>query len=584
MATQYDAWGNEYNDTTHTVDDYGTIIPIDGVLTGSALDQAFQDAADVAGSVDYGAGGLTDQQVLASMGGTETPPPGAVGKDPTGTNWINSLGQIVMPVATSLAAPWLNNLQSGGLLDTASKMLTTSGTALGNVQAPDLQKLIPQLRLQVMQGQMTPAQAAAALQQASQMGTVQSDAESLQGQRAALQRLAEIGQGGMTDTDRAALAAAMNQASAKTASDRAAQLQQLQMQGNAGSGAELAARLSGIQGGANANAMAGAEAAKAAQARALQALQTNLQGNANLNTQQFEQAAQKAKAQDVVNQFNANAANAANLANAGWTQQANLNNFNTANEIAKGNTAIQNQQAMMPWNAAQANFENQLGLGKAQTASQVAAGKELGVLADQQIKRSNALGGITGGTLATGTTSGGTTSGGTTAGTRPTGGTSGSSGSGVGSLIGAGIGNAVAGPIGGAIGSAIGNNAGDIWNGITDAVSDIGSGLGDAVNSVGSWLGGLFSSDEDLKTGKRQLTDDEVDKLMAHMTAYKYRYKGDPTNPERAGVMAQDLEKGGSDSVVNTPAGKMIQPANMMSEALAVLANQHERIKKLEGK
>ena len=50
----------------------------------------------------------------------------------------------------------------------------------------------------------------------------------------------------------------MNQKAAKAAQDRAAQIQQLQMQGNAGSGAELAARLSGIQGQSNAAAAAGA--------------------------------------------------------------------------------------------------------------------------------------------------------------------------------------------------------------------------------------------------------------------------------------------------------------------------------------
>ena len=38
------------------------------------------------------------------------------------------------------------------------------------------------------------------------------------------------------------------------------------------------------------------------------------------------------------------------------------------------------------------------------------------------------------------------------------------------------------------------------------------------------------------------------------------------------------------DSVIDTPAGKMIQKPEAMNMALAALANQHQRIKKLENK
>jgi hypothetical protein len=47
--------------------------------------------------------------------------------------------------------------------------------------------------------------------------------------------------------------------------------------------------------------------------------------------------------------------------------------------------------------------------------------------------------------------------------------------------------------------------------------------------------------------------------------------------------MAQDMEKG-MGSVVNTPAGKMVQGTPALGKALAVLSNQHERLLKLEGK
>ena len=442
---------------------------------------------------------MTPGATTSTSSGTDTPPAGATGKDSTGSFWTNALGQIIAPIVVSAATPWLNNLQSGGLLNTATGMLASSGQALGNVRAPDLTQLIPQLRLQVMQGQMTPAQAAAAIQAASNMNSVQTDQGSLQGQRDALAKLANIGSsGGMTEADRAALAATMNQTNANVAQQRAAQLQQLQMQGNAGSGAELAARLSGVQGGANTNAMAGAQIAQAAQQRALQAIQSGLQGNAALNTQQFQQAADKAKSQDLVNQFNAQAQQSTNLANAGYGQQANQSNFNTANTIAGTNTGIQNTQAMMPYEATQKNYENQLGLGKAQTAAQLGAGTALGKMATDQIARSSGAG--VGTAAANGT---GTTGTGTTAGTGNT--SSGNS-----------IGNAV---VNGVI-----NNAGDLWSGAKDLVSSAGDAISNGASSVSDWLSGLKDGGY-VEPHNGEMSDEDVDHLMAKLTEYKYRRK-----------------------------------------------------------
>jgi hypothetical protein len=452
----------------------------------------------------------------------------------------------------------------------------------------------------VMQGEMTPAQAQAFMQQDSQMQGVQSDQASIAGQRAALGQLAEIGENkGLTEADRAQMAAVMGQTNANAAQQRAAQIQQLQMQGNAGTGAELAARLSGVQGAANQNAAMGADVAKSAQARALQAIQAGLAGNQSLNTQMFQQAAQKAQAQDVVNQFNAqarntiglsnaqmqqaaqqqnfqtanqialanqvaqqqayqqnaqnlqasnlqnfqagnqfalqNAANqqAANLANAGYGQQANAANFAMANQIGGINTGILNQQAQLPYNAAQADFTNQLNRAVAGSTADYRGGSALADLAGKQlgntVSAANAF---------------------------------------INSPAGQQAGKWVVDAATGA-GKWVYENAGNIAN-------TVGDYAGSAWDAVSDWW-----SDEDLKTGKRQLTDSEVDQVMAHLTGYKYRYKGSTTNPQQVGIMAQDMPK---DSVVDTPAGKKVQGPQALNQALAVLANQHERIRKLEGK
>ena len=232
---------------------------------------------------------------------------------------------------------------------------------------------------------------------------------------------------------------------------------------------------------------------------------------------------------NTANQFalaNQQAQQQAAEANAARQQQAGLANFNMANQIAGTNVDIANKQALLPLQTADQAFQNRLNQAKAQSSAQLGAGTALGNMATGQITRS-----------------------GTAAGVAPAaGGTSTPSSGG---------------------GSTLGN--------IAQGVSTIGN----AVN-IGTKLWDLFS-DENLKTDKKPLEDDDVDSMMARMTGYKYRYKGDKSNPMQQGVMAQDMEKDYG-SVIDTPAGKMVQGPEAMSKALAILANQHERIRKLEGK
>jgi hypothetical protein len=515
----------------------------------------------------------------------------------------------------------ISDFLSGGASGSAQDFLTSAGNDIKNMSTPDLMALIPQLQLQVqqglmdpakyeaimaqVQGVMEPAQFEAALQQASQMGGVQSDQASLQGARTALSGLADIAQNkGLTEADRAQYSALMDQANANQAQQRAAQIQQLQMQNNAGTGAELAARLSGVQSGANSNAIAGANLAGSAQARALQALQSGVTGNTGLNQQLFGQEAQKAQAQDAINQFNVQAKNAvaaanaqaqqaANLANfntantvnqqnaaAGNTaasqnsankQAANLTNFNTANEIAGKNVGIKNQQLMMPMQTAQQGFTNALDKNKASGALQVAAGKNLTDLA--KIQGANSQGMINGllGTDGAGGLVKTVVNGVEKVGKFLNGVFTPATASEVSNIVDwASIPNAGAGA------ADVGNAFGSVFDGTTGPAADL-AGASDT-----GWLDWL--SDEKLKTDKKELSDKEVDEMMASLSGYKYRYRGDKKNPMQAGILAQDMEQGMPDSVIDTPAGKKVQGAPALGHALSILANQHARIKKLEGK
>ncbi len=405
----------------------------------------------------------------------------------------------------------INNLQnwlSGGDINSATGFLENAGKNIAAITPPDLQALIPKLQLQVQQGLITPAQMQAAIQQASQMAGVTSNQGTLQGAETGLKGLEDVAQhGGATQADQAAINASMNATNANNAQNTKAVVQRLQEQGLGGSGAELAARIGGTQAGANANAAAGATIAQQEQQRALDAMKSGVTGNTALNAQEFQQAADKAKAQDAVNAANAQARQAAAVQNSNLAQDANKTNFATANTIGAKNTDITNNNLLMPSTAAQNNFTNQLNQQTASSKAQIDA--------------------------ATG-------------------------------LLGQGNKNA----------SGAASAIGSIWDGVNSAVNANG-GWGQTASDVADYF-----SDETLKTDKHEMSNDEADELLGKLTGYKFRYKGDKNNPQTEGVMAQDMPK---DSVVDTPAGKMIQKPEAQAQMLALMANQHRRIKELEG-
>lgn len=597
----------------------------------------------------------------------------------------------------------ITNFLSGGNLDSARNFMTGSAESIVNVPLPDLMTMIPQLQMQVqqgvltaaqatakmaevqgqmtpeqyqvvqavVQGTMTPAQASATLQEQSNMAGVKTDQASLQGMRTALAQLGDIAQNkGVTEADRAQFNSIMDQANANVAQQRAAQTQQLQMQGNAGTGSELAARLIGAQGTANSNAIAGANLATNAQNRALTAIQAGVTGNQALNNQLFNQDASKAQAQDLVNSFNAQAKNAVSLANANNQQASNLANFNQANAvnqlnaqmtnqgaaanaaarqasnlanfnqanavnqmnaqnqtnvnvgnaanqqnantanfnmantIAANNTETMNKQAMMPMQATQQNFTNALNKGTAVSTAQNAAGKNLATLGLAQAGMTgnginsvvSGLNAITGGALsslaggwvknaagAVGKWVGGLWAPATSAADLAASAAAADAAGGL--LPEYGTQAAYDAGMGGAVNGFL-DSAGNVFatqeaaDAATAAI-DAGTTAADVIDTGSNWWD-IFS-DERLKTDKKKMSDKDIDDMMGKMSAYKYRYKGSIDNPTKIGVMAQHMKNFGS-SVIDTPAGKKIQGPEALSEALAVLANQHERIKKLEKK
>lgn len=173
----------------------------------------------------------------------------------------------------------------------------------------------------------------------------------LANQQYTMNQLKDVSSQGMTAIDRARLQDIQNQIANQNQANQQSILQSERQRGFGGSGSELASQLLAQQSTANQANQMGMDVNAQAQARALQAL-SQLGGYTNdVSNLQFNQAAQKAAAQDAINQFNTQNLNQGNLYNRSTQQDLNSQNaqiLNQANmyknQLGNQNVDILNQQ------------------------------------------------------------------------------------------------------------------------------------------------------------------------------------------------------------------------------------------------
>lgn len=143
------------------------------------------------------------------------------------------------------------------------------------------------------------------LMQDSAMSEAAGDPLGVEAQRAALRGMQDIyEQGGYTESERAQMRQAQMSAASYEQSQRAAQLQQMEMRGLSGSGIEAMMRSQAGQEGANRAASSADQIAIEGQRRALAALDTSGQMGSSLRAQSFQEDAARRAAIDYVNQSN----------------------------------------------------------------------------------------------------------------------------------------------------------------------------------------------------------------------------------------------------------------------------------------
>lgn len=200
----------------------------------------------------------------------------------------------------------------------------------GDVQTINVDPFYAEAPDKIQMEYVDPRLADVALQDRSEMFNVTTDPRLREAQMGALDALGGIASsGGMTLTDEANLAKLQGEVSAADRGRREAILQNMQMRGQGGSGLELLAQLQSAQ-DATTDASAGSrDIAAMAQDRALQAIMQQGAMGGQIRGQEFSEQADIAKAQDIINAFNAGNLTQGSQFNAGVVnrgQEVNVGN------------------------------------------------------------------------------------------------------------------------------------------------------------------------------------------------------------------------------------------------------------------
>jgi hypothetical protein len=226
----------------------------------------------------------------------------------------------------------IGNATSRGDYEAANAQHAAALAALQSIGvAPDLAAKIVNERFQ-QAGQLNPALQTAMQQEGTGFNNITEDPRLKDAQMSALSSLQVRGNTGLSQSDLASLNQIQNQSAQANQGQQGQIIQSMQQRGMGGSGAELAARLSGAQSQAN-NA-------------------------GSIRGQDYNVASQRAAAQDQLNRFNVNQKQAAQNANVGAQNQAQQYNLTNAQQISNANIAQANAEQLRETNAKQQMWQD----------------------------------------------------------------------------------------------------------------------------------------------------------------------------------------------------------------------------------
>jgi hypothetical protein len=180
--------------------------------------------------------------------------------------------------------------------------------------------------------------------------------EYLQAQEDVLRQYQGLSQEGLSAIDRAAIAEIQNEIATQERGQREAILQNMAQRGMSGSGAELAANLLAQQQASQTASLEGQRIGAQAQQARLQALGNVAQLGSVLGETEYERALNKARAEDVINQFNVQNRNVAQAQNLAAAQAIANARTEQRNQIAQANIDLENQQRLQAANRPLAQY------------------------------------------------------------------------------------------------------------------------------------------------------------------------------------------------------------------------------------
>lgn len=270
------------------------------------------------------------------------------------------LGGLLTAAGAPIIGGALGSIFGSGDRDKQEQLQQQALQAIMGVNTPDINQMKLALQQYGLAGSLNPNMEQTMSQGDSGMSKISTDPRLMQAQMQSLAKLQQMGNGGLQPEDQAALAKIMSQNNSAEHGKEQSILQDMQQRGQGGSGAELAAKLSGAQASAQNASQQGLDLAGQASQRALQAISQAGNLGGSIQGQQFGQQAQVASAQDAINRFNAQ-----NAQNVAGTNTSATNNAQAANLAAKQNmmnqnTNLSNQQQMYNKQLLQQDYENQL--------------------------------------------------------------------------------------------------------------------------------------------------------------------------------------------------------------------------------
>lgn len=288
-----------------------------------------------------------------------------VGRGLAGAAQGAAAGTAIMPgIGTAIGGliGGIGGLFSGGN-DAEEQMAALQAEAMEaikNVDLPKLQQLQVQLQQYREAGLLTPELEQTVYAPETLMNQVAIDPRLKDAQMAALTKMQDMGRGGLTMEDMAALDQIRRNTDIAERGKEQQILQDMQQRGQGGSGAELAAKLSSSQNAANRAGAEGLQVGAIASQRALQSLMNSGQLGGQMRSQEFGEQSAKAEAQDVINRFNAANRQAVIQRNVGAQNTAQAANLSNKQDIMNRNTGVANDQQRANAQAAQQDYENRM--------------------------------------------------------------------------------------------------------------------------------------------------------------------------------------------------------------------------------